>query len=378
MADDFIPVNEPLLDGNELAYVADAVRAGWISSEGPMVARFEEAMAAVAGREHGVAVTNGTAALELAVEVLGIGPGDEVVIPSFTIISCAAAVVKAGATPVVVDADPATWCMDVAALEALITPYTRAIMPVHIYGLPVDMDPVLEVAARHGLAIIEDAAEAHGQTYRGRPCGSFGDASIFSFYPNKHVTTGEGGMLLTDDDAVAEQARSKRNLCFKAERRFVHDELGHNLRMSNLQAALGVAQVERLGDHVARKRAMGARYRELFDSLGGVQLPVPATSYAKNDYWVFGIVLDDDVPADAAAVMRMLGERGVGTRPFFYPMHRQPVFLERGLFEGVECPVAERLGERGLYLPSGLALNEAQIERVADAVADVMAELGGG
>lgn len=372
---EFIPVNEPLLDGRELELVTECVRTGWISSEGPLVARFEEGMAAVAGRAHGVAVTNGSAALELAVEVLGIGPGDEVIMPSFTIISCAAPVVKAGAVPVVIDADPATWCMDTGALEGLVTARTKAIMPVHIYGLPVDMDPVMDVASRHGLAVIEDAAEAHGQSYRGRPCGSFGDVSIFSFYPNKHVTTGEGGMLVTDDADLAEAARYKRNLCFTAERRFVHEDLGHNLRMSNLQAALGVAQLETLPAHIARKRTMGARYRELLRDVPGITLPVASTDYADNDYWVFGVVLDDDFPADAREVMRRLGGRGVGTRPFFYPMHLQPVFRRMGLFDGASLPVSKRLAERGFYLPSGLALTDEQIERVADTLREVLADI---
>lgn len=374
----FIPVNEPLLDGRERELVTECIETGWISSEGPMVARFEEGMAAVAGRAHGVAVTNGSAALELAIEILGIGPGDEVILPSFTIISCAAPIVRAGAVPVVVDADPATWCMDTSALEELVTARTRAIMPVHIYGLPVDMDPVMDVASRHGLVVIEDAAEAHGQTYRGRPCGSFGDVSVFSFYPNKHVTTGEGGMLVTDDADLAEAARGKRNLCFTAERRFVHEDLGHNLRMSNLQAALGVAQLETLPAHIARKRAMGARYRELLHDVPGISLPVASTEYAQNDYWVFGVVLDDGFGADAREVMRRLGARGIGTRPFFYPMHLQPVFRRMGLFDGVLLPVSERLAERGFYLPSGLALTDEQIVRVAQSLREVLADIEAG
>lgn len=372
---DFIPVNEPLLDGREKEYLAECIDTGWISSEGSFVTRLEAAMAALTGRSHGVAVTNGSAALELAVEVLDIGPGDEVIVPAFTIISCAAPLVRRGAKPVVVDADPLTWTMDVARIEALVTPRTKAIMPVHIYGLPVDMNPVLSIAERKGLAVIEDAAEAHGLTYGGRSCGSFGDVSIFSFYPNKHVTTGEGGMLLTDDDSIAEQARSKRNLCFKAERRFVHDELGWNLRMSNLQAAVGVAQVERLDEFCSMKRAMGLRYTELLHDVEGLQLPPMSTPCAENGYWVYGVVLDDDVPADAREVMSRLAERGIGTRPFFYPMHLQPVFRARGLFEGVSCPVAERIAERGFYLPSGLALEDEQIDRVGRVLRDVMAEL---
>ncbi len=363
-----IPVNEPLLDGNEARYLQECIATGWISSEGPFVERFEAEMAARVGRRYGVAVTNGSAALEAAVVALGLGPGDEVILPTFTIISCAAAVVRAGATPVVVDCDPRTWNMDVARVAAAITPRTRAIMAVHIYGLPVDMDPLLTLAERHGLRVIEDAAEMHGQTYRGRPCGSFGDLSVFSFYPNKHVTTGEGGMILTDDATLAERCRSLRNLCFQPQRRFVHEELGWNLRMSNLQAAVGVAQLERLEEFVARKRHMGRLYTELLADTPGLQLPLPATDYAENIYWVYGVVLDDALPCDAAEAMARLRRAGVGTRPFFWPMHEQPVFRRMGLFGGEQHPVAERLARRGFYLPSGLALTDQQIEQTAQAV----------
>ncbi|MCS6842874.1 MAG: DegT/DnrJ/EryC1/StrS family aminotransferase [Caldilineales bacterium] len=356
------------MDGNEARYLQECIATGWISSEGPFVERFEAEMAARVGRRYGVAVTNGSAALEAAVVALGLGPGDEVILPTFTIISCAAAVVRAGATPVVVDCDPVTWNMDVEQVAARITPRTRAIMAVHIYGLPVDMDPLLALAERYGLRVIEDAAEMHGQTYRGRPCGSFGDLSVFSFYPNKHVTTGEGGMILTDDPALAERCRSLRNLCFQPGRRFVHEELGWNLRMSNLQAAVGVAQLERLDQFVARKRRMGRRYTELLADVPGLQLPLPATDYAENIYWVYGVVLQDEVPFDAEEAMARLRRLGVGTRPFFWPMHEQPVFRRMGLFAAERHPVAERLARRGFYLPSGLALTDQQIEQAAQAV----------
>ena len=263
-----IPVNEPLLDGNEKKYLAECIDTGWISSEGPFVGEFEKRFAARVGRQYGIAVCNGSVALDVAVAALGIGPGDEVILPSFTIISCAAAIVRAGATPVVVDSDPLTWNMDVARLAKKITPQTRAIMVVHIYGLPVDMDPVLELAARHDLKIIEDAAELIGQNYRGKPCGSFGDISTFSFYPNKHITTGEGGMVMTNDGALAERCRSLRNLCFQPGKRFEHEELGWNFRMSNLQAALGLAQLERLDEFVERKRSIGRRYNKLLGEPG--------------------------------------------------------------------------------------------------------------
>jgi perosamine synthetase len=371
-----IPVNEPLLDGNEKKYLNECIDTGWISSEGPFVRRFEEEMAAAVGRRHGIAVCNGTVALEMAVAALGLQPGDEVIMPSFTIISCAAAVLRCGLVPVVVDSDPLTWNIDVEKLKNKIeieiekkgNRKIKALMIVHIYGLPVDMDPVLDLVERYGLKVIEDAAEMHGQSYRGRPCGSFGDLGVFSFYPNKHVTTGEGGMVLTDSDELAERCRSLRNLCFQVERRFVHEELGYNFRMTNLQAALGVAQLERLEEFVARKRRMGQRYTENLSMVAGLELMPAKTVYAENIYWVYGMVLKEDVPFDAREAMRRLGQRGIGTRPFFWPMHEQPVFHKRGLFQGESHPVAERLARRGFYIPSGLALTEGQMDKVVEAV----------
>lgn len=367
-----IPVNEPLLDGNEQKYLAECITTGWISSEGPFVERFEREFAASVGRRHAIAVCNGSAALDAAVAALGIGPGDEVILPSFTIISCAAAVVRAGAVPVVVDSDPVTWNVVPAQVEAAVTPRTKAIMVVHLYGLPCDMGALEAIAARHGLPIIEDAAEMHGQTWRGRPCGSFGAVSTFSFYPNKHVTTGEGGMLVTDDDAIADRCRKLRNLFFAPPRRFVHEELGWNLRMTNLQAALGCAQLERLPEFVRRKRAMGARYTERLQGVPGLALPAAKSADADSIYWVYGLVLDDHVPFDAEEAMRRLAKAGVGCRPFFWPMHEQPVFRKMGLFEGLRLPVAERLARRGFYVPSGLALTDAQIDTVAAAVRTLM------
>ena len=293
-----IPVNEPLLDGNERKYLNECIDTGWISSEGPFVSRFEEEFAAIVGRRYAIAVTNGSMALDAAVLALELRAGDEVLLPSFTIISCAAAIVRAGAVPVVVDADPLTWNVDVTQVEEHITPRTKAIMVVHIYGLPCDMAPLLALAEKYDLRVIEDAAEMHGQTYRGRPCGSFGDISTFSFYANKHITTGEGGMIVTDSESLAERCRELRNLCFNPERRFLHEELGWNMRMTNLQAALGVAQLERLSAFVERKRAMGALYTKLLESTPGLQLPLPQTDYAKNIYWVYGIVLEDSVDFD--------------------------------------------------------------------------------
>lgn len=367
-----IPVNAPLLDGNEEKYLIECIRSGWISSEGPFVQQFEEQFAARVGRQFGIAVANGSLALDAAVTALEITHGDEVIMPTFTIISCAAAVVRAGATPVLVDCDPVTWNMDVEAIEARITSRTKAIMVVHVYGLPVDMAPLLEIATRHGLRVIEDAAEMHGQSYRGQPCGSFGDISTFSFYPNKHITTGEGGMIVTDDPRLAETCRSLRNLCFQPGRRFVHDCLGWNMRMSNLQAAVGVAQLERLDEFVGRKRRMGQRYSELLAALPDVQLPLSGTDAAENIYWVYGLVLSESKGIDAEEAMRRLGKKGIGCRPFFYPMHQQPVFQKMGLFRDEIFPQSDYLYRQGFYIPSGLALNEDQIAEVAAAVWEIL------
>lgn len=369
---DFIPVNEPLLDGNEKRYLNECIDTGWISSEGPFIGQFEEKFSKRVGRRHGIAVCNGSAALDAAAAALGLKAGDEVIMPTFTIISCAAAVSRLGAVPVLVDCDRSTWNMDVSRVEERITARTKAIMAVHIYGLPVDMDPLLEIADRHGLDVIEDAAEMIGGTYRGRPCGSLGRISTFSFYPNKHVTTGEGGMIVTDDDALAGRCRSLRNLAMKP-RRFVHDELGWNFRMTNLQAAVGLAQLERLDEFLPRKRRIFERYTELLAGVRSLELPVPSTDYATNVNWVFGVVIRDDVPFDSDEAMRRLAEKGVGTRPFFWPMHEQPVYQAMGMFAGESHPNAERIARRGFYLPSGLALTDEQLLRAANAVKEVFA-----
>lgn len=369
---DFIPVNEPLLDGNEKKYLLECIETGWISSEGPFIKEFEQRFAARIGRKHAIAVCNGTAAIDAAVEALDIGPGDEVIMPTFTIISCIAQIVRNGAKPVLVDSDPITWNMDFTQIEAKITPRTKAIMIVHIFGLPVDVDPVLEIARRHGLKVIEDAAEMHGQTYKGKPCGSIGDISTFSFYPNKHITTGEGGMILTDDDKVAETCRSLRNLCFQPHKRFVHERLGWNLRMTNMQAALGLAQLERLDEFVERKRNMGAMYTELLKDVPGIQLPLGSTSFARNIYWVYGIMLDPTLGRDAEEIMHQLNKLGIGTRPFFYPMHKQPILKRMGYFGNDYHPVSDSMYQYGFYLPSGMALSEANINKVSQELANIL------
>jgi perosamine synthetase len=371
-----IPVNEPLLGERELEYVSECLRTGWISSSGRFLEAFEQAWAAYCGMQHGIAVSNGTAALHLAVACLGLQPGDEVILPTFTIISCAQAVTYCGGVPVLVDSDPDTWCMDARQIESRITERTRAIMPVHIYGHPVDMDPIRDLADRRGLILIEDAAEAHGAEYqqrRGtgeatwRRCGGLGHLSAFSFYANKPVTTGEGGMVLTNDARLAEKARSLRNLGFRPERRFLHAELGFNFRLTNLQAAIGLAQIERLEEILARKRWMGQAYTERLRDLPEVHLQV-VQPWARPIYWMFGLVVDEATGLEASRLAARLREQGVETRPFFLGMHEQPALQRLGLFHGERYPVAERIARQGLYLPSGLALTEAQLDHVCRAM----------
>jgi perosamine synthetase len=368
---EFIPVNVPLISGNEKKYLSECIDTAWVSSEGPFVTRFEDSVAQTVNRSFGVSVSSGSAALDVAVTALGLGKGDEVIMPAFTIISCASAIVRAGAVPVLVDCDEFSWNMNVRDIEARITSKTRAIMVVHIYGLPVDMDGVLELAEKHNLKIIEDAAEAIGQTYKNRPCGSFGDISIFSFYANKHVTTGEGGMVLTDDPGLAERARSLRNLCFIPEQRFVHEELGWNFRMSNLQAALGLAQLEKLQEHREFKKSMGRLYAELLKGISGLQLPLAELTYAENDFWVYGVVIEPEHEMNARDAMEALSAQKVGTRPFFWPMHEQPALRKLGLFADESHPVSERIARRGFYLPGGLGMTHEQITEVAHRVRTV-------
>ena len=367
-----IPVSEPLLDENARAYVEEALRTGWISSEGRFIAEFERRWAAYCGVSHGVAVCNGTAALEAAMAALELPPGSDVILPSFTIISCVAAVLRVGCRPVLVDCEPDTWCLDVAEVERKITDKTRAVMPVHIYGHMAAMNPLVELGRKFGLAIVEDAAEAHGAEYYGRRAGGIGAMGCFSFYANKIVTTGEGGMVVTDDAKLAERLRSLRNLCFQRGQRFLHAELGYNFRMTNLQAAIGLAQAERIEDHLARKRRMAILYGERLRDVKGLRLPVERPN-VKNVYWMYGVVLEDFVPFDAAAFAVRLQEQGIDTRPFFLGMHEQPVLRERGLFLGETYPVTERLARRGLYLPSGLGLGERQIDAVCAAVRKCLA-----
>ena len=366
-----IMVNEPLLGGNEKKYLNECIDTNWISSEGPFVKKFESQMAHYVGRKHATACASGTAALDIAVSALELQEGDEVIMPSFTIISCAQALTKLGIKPVLIDSEYRTFNMRVKDVESKITPKTKAIMIVHIFGLTVDIDPIINLAKKYNLKIIEDAAQAIGQTYKGNQCGSFGDISIFSFYPNKHITTGEGGMVLCNNDLLDQRSKSLRNLCF-GDQRFIHDEIGFNYRMTNMQAALGVAQLERIDQIVEKKKWIGETYNDLLQDLNMINLPVKSTNYCKNIYWVYAITLKDDYPKTVSQIMSELGEYKIGSRPFFYPMHQQPVFNQAGLFLQDKLPNSEKLYKTGFYIPSGLALTQDQAVKVSKALHEIL------
>jgi perosamine synthetase len=362
-----IPVFTPCLRLEETELVRQCLQSGWISSTGAFIDSFEQQWAAYCGRKHGIAVSSGTAALHIAVRLLNLQEGDEIIMPTFTIISCAQAVTQCGGIPVLVDSHPVNWQMDVSQIEARITPRTRAIMVVHIYGHPADMDAVMDIARRHRLAVIEDAAEVHGAEYREKRCGSFGDTSIFSFYANKLVTTGEGGMILTDDDDLAARARSLRNLCFEKSQRFLHREIGFNYRLTNLQAAVGVAQIGRIAETIRKKRAIAAAYRDKLQDIPKLIHPIEEP-WARSVYWVYGLILAKESNIDAVEFSRRLYEKGIETRPFFLGMHEQPAFIGMGLFSGERYPVAERFSRYGLYVPSGPDIREEEIDEICSAI----------
>ena len=369
-SDTLIPICSPLLSGMEEEYVTECVRSGWISSSGKYVREFEEVFSKYCGAGYGVACTSGTTALHLALAAAGVGPGDEVIIPDFTMIATSNAVIYTGATPALVDSEPATWNMDVALVERCITPRTRTILPVHIFGHTVDMDPLISLANKYGLMIIEDAAEAHGAEYKGKKTGSIGRMGCFSFYANKMITTGEGGMVVTDDPELAERLRSLRDLCFGVPR-FEHRGLGFNYRMTSLQAAFGLGQMARIEEFVESRRSHAALYRTLLKDIRGISTQ-PEMPWAKNVYWMFGIILEDDFGMAKDGVCDALLRQEIETRSFFYPIHNQPVYKQprenNPRCDG-EYPVADRLYSRGILLPSGSGLTTGQIHRVVEAIA---------
>jgi len=366
-----IPVCEPFLTGKEMEYVMDCLRTNWISSAGKYVNEFEQRFAEYIGCKYGISTTSGTTALHLALAALKIGRGDEVIVPAFTMIAPVFAVVYTGAKPVLVDADPETWNIDVNKIEEKITPNTKAIIPVHIYGHPCDMDPIMEIAEKYNLWVIEDTAEAHGAEYKGKKVGSFGHVSCFSFYANKIITTGEGGMIVTNDEKIAERARRLKDQAYSPERRFLHTDIGFNYRMTNIQAAIGLAQLEHIDEFVERRRRNAYLYNSRLKDVPGITLP-PEKEWAKNVYWMYSILIEEnEFGMSRDELMERLKGRGIETRTFFIPMHEQPAFLNLGLFKGERYPVAERLGKQGLYLPSSTGLKKEEIEYICDIMREI-------
>lgn len=367
--------NIPVLDGNEKQYVVDCLDTNWISSMGSYIGAFEQSFARYCGAAHGVACCNGTTAIHLALEALGIGFGDEVIVPDYTLIADSNMVILAGAKPVFVDVDRDTWCIDPDAVEKAITPRTKAIVAVHMYGHPCDMDRLLDIARRHGLLVVEDAAQAHGTEYKGRKAGGIGEAACFSFYATKTLTTGEGGLVLTNDPDVAERMRAIRSHGFEGEgRTYVHRVMGFNYRLTNLQAAIGLAQTERIDEKVARKRDIAARYREHFEGCPGITLQ-KEMPWAVSSYWNFMIVLEPEFGASRDEVMAHLAEKKIQSRLPFNSLHRQPVYTQgsdpRYPDTSGAFPVTDRLSTGGICLPSGLGLTYEEIDTVAGAVLEM-------
>lgn len=358
-----IPVAEPNIGEKELEYVTNAVKSGWISSMGKYVNEFEEKFSKYCGCRYGVACTSGTTALHLAVVALGIGNGDEVIVPTHTMIATPNCVIYAGGKPVLVDSEMKMWNMNVAGIEERITNRTKAIIPVHTYGHPCPMDEILNIAEDYDLYVIEDAAEAHGAEYKGKKVGGIGDVGCFSFYANKIITTGEGGMLVTNDEKIASRARNLRDHAFSRERHFWHKRLGFNYRLTNLQAAIGVAQVERIDEFVETKRRNARLYTSSLEGIRGLMLPHEAP-WAKNVYWMYALLVD----FDRDELQRKLEEKGIETRTFFIPMHQQPIYKKMGLFQGESYIFADALARKGLYLPSSTKLTEEEIRYVCDAI----------
>ena len=368
-----IPVFEPVIGEEEIANVVDALRHGELSGTfGRYLENFENEFADYCGCRYGVAVTSGTTALQLAVAAADIGRGDEVLISSSTNIATALGVVHNNAIPVPVDCEEDTWNLDVDLLESLITSRTKAIIPVHLFGHPVDMDRLMDIAKKHNLIVIEDCAESHGATCRGKVTGSIGDMGCFSFYANKIITTGEGGMVITNDEKLADKLRLLRNLAFTTPR-FRHEVAGFNFRMTGYQAAMGLAQVRRLDAVIAEKRRVAHTYNRYLSGIPGIRLPVER-DWAFNVYWMYAIVVSSEYGASRDVMAEKLKAKGVDTRTFFCPMNQQPCLQEIEGFKAVECPIADRIWESGLYLPSSSNLTEEQIARVAQSIRDIHAE----
>jgi perosamine synthetase len=369
----YIPVAGPALVGNEQAYVLDCLTSTWISAKGPYIQRFETAFAQFCGVRHAVSCSTGTAALHLALLALGIGPGDEVIAPTLTYVATANAITYCGAYPVFVDSDPHTWNLDPSLLEEAITPRSKAIVVVHLYGNPVDMDPVLRTARAHGLPVVEDAAQAHGAEYKGQRVGALGDIGTFSFYGSKILTTGQGGMVVTDDEQLAIRVRQLRSQGVDPGCRYWFPVVGYNYQMTNIAAAIGLAQLEKVDWHLARRRQTARQYRQRLAATPGISFQAQEPR-ARSVHWLMGLVLDEQAPVARDSLIVQLAERGIETRPFFWPMHSLP--MHQGYAGGSLYPVAERLAAKGLCLPSSAALSDEDLSYVCDQVLQIMGQRG--
>ncbi len=358
-----IPVSEPCLRGKELEYVTDCINTNWISSIGKYVTQFEEMFARFCGTTYAAATSSGTTALHLALIALDIGEEDEVIIPDLTFVASANAVLYCGAKPIFVDVDANTWNIDPAKIEERITERTKAIMVVHLYGHPCDMDAIMKIAQRHNLKVVEDAAEAHGAEYKKKRVGSFGDVGVFSFYGNKIITTGEGGMITTSDAELVEKICFLRDHAMSKKRRYWHDILGYNYRLTNIQAAIGVAQMEQIDNFIEIKRRNAALYNSLLGGMNGIT-PPPEADGCKNVYWMYSVLIEDDFGISRDEVMLRLKEKGVDTRSFFYPLHQLPMYKSEDIY-----PVTNKLAHRGISLPSAVTLKESDIRTVCAALA---------
>ena len=370
-----VPVAQPYLDESETRCVNDALAKGAISGfYGDYLPKFEEEFAAYCDCRFGVATSNGTTALHLALAALSIGEGDEVLVSTLTNMATFFAVIYQNAKPVPVDIDPRTLNMDPRLLERKITPRTKAVLVVHLFGHPCDMDPILEVARKHNLLVIEDCAEAHGATYKGRKVGGLGDAGCFSFYANKIITTGEGGMVTTNNAQLADRARNLKGLAFGDHNKFMHKDIGFNYRMTNLQAAIGHAQFGKIESIIAAKRRIAAFYTSRLGDLEELELPVEMP-YARNVYWMYHILLRGRAAARRGVVMRRLADLGIETREGFLPYNMQEIFIHRGWTRADECPVANDVAHRGFYLPSGPGLRDEELDYVASGLTEVLRSL---
>lgn len=363
-----IQVAQPCLEGNELAYVTECIRTNWISSQGTFVKRFEQSFVELCEVPHALAVANGTVALHLALEALGIGPGDEVIVPNLTFAASVNSVLYTGATPVLADVLPDTWLLDPAAAEKLITPKTKAIMPVHLYGLPCDMDELTRIARKHNLFLVEDCAEALGSRYKGRPVGSFGEASTFSFFGNKTITTGEGGMVVFKDKETYERAAVARDHGMSKQRRYWHESVGYNYRLTNLQAAVGVAQMERLHEFVAAKRRLASLYRQALSEIKGIVLPVEHAELF-NSYWLFTVLVTEECALSRDELIEKLLLNGIESRPVFYPLHEMPPYQKLAARGGY--PQTERISRLGLSLPSAVSLSDEEVTEICRLIQSV-------